>query len=102
MAVASEDSENEYAEQRRRIVQAEIENIQLLLKDIDTSQLNINIKIISGKRGFEVSKFARKVKADLVVLAGAGKKLGFMDRILSHDLEYLLTDIPSNLLIIHN
>lgn len=102
MAVASEDSENEYAEQRRKLIQAEIENIKLLLNDIDTNKLNINIKIISGKRGFEISKFARRVEADLVVMAGAGKKLGFMDRILSHDMEYMLADIPTNLLIIHN
>lgn len=102
MAMASEDSENEYTEQRRKLVQAEIQNIREVLKDIDTNKLNINIKITSGKRGFEISKFARKVEANLVVVAGAGKKLGFMDRILSHDLEYLLADIPTNLLIIHN
>lgn len=102
MAMASEDSENEYTQHRRSLVQAEIQTIKQLLKNIDTNRLNINIKIISGKRGFEISKFARKVGADLVVMAGAGKKLGFIDRILSHDLEYLLADIPTNLLIIHD
>jgi nucleotide-binding universal stress UspA family protein len=102
MAMASEDSENEYAEQRRRLIQGEIESIKKRLKHIQTDKLNINIKIISGKRGFEISRFARKVSAELVVMAGAGKKLGLMDRIMTHDLEYLLADIPTNMLIIHN
>lgn len=102
MAMAGEDSEHLYAEQRRNLVQEELENIKRRLAHIDTAKLNINIKVISGKRGFEISRYARRIKADLIVMAGPHKKLRLMDRIMTHDLEYLLTDIPTNLLIIHN
>lgn len=101
MAMAAEDSENEYTEQRRRLVQAEIEHINKRLAGINTYNLNINIKVTSGKTGYEISKFARKVQADLIVMPGPTKRLGILDRIMSHDLEYLLADIPANLLIIH-
>lgn len=101
MAVAGEDSEKEYFEQRRKLVQQEVESIRKRLKNISTAHLNINIKIISGKIGFEISKFVQKTDADLIVLAGPEKELGIIDRIMTHDLEYLLADIPANMLIIH-
>lgn len=101
MAMAGEGSENEYVEKRKLLVHQEIEGIKKRLQTIKTEHLNINIKVISGKTGFEVSKFARKVDADLIVMAGPGKKLGILDRIMTHDLEYLLADIPTNMLIVH-
>ncbi|WP_017730336.1 universal stress protein [Nafulsella turpanensis] len=101
MAMAAEDSEGIYAEQRRNLIQAEVEHVRKYLQQVNTEGLPLNIKIISGKMGFEISKFARKVEADLIVTAGPQKKLGILDRIMTHDLEYLLADIPTNLLIIH-
>lgn len=101
MAMAAEDSEDAYAEQRRKLVQAEIQHVKKKLEGLDQRQVPINIKIISGKKGFEISKFAKRTGADLVVTAGPQKKLGILDRIMTHDLEYLLADIPANLLIIH-
>lgn len=101
MAMAAEDSENEYAEQRRRLVQEEIQHINRRLEKVDTAGLNINVKVISGKTGYEISKFARRIQADLIVTPGPGKRLGILDRIMTHDLEYLLTDIPANMLIVH-
>lgn len=101
MAVAREDSEKEITEQRRKLVQQEIEDIKKRLQSVNTGRLKINIKIISGKTGFEISRFARKTGADLIVTGGPEKNLGIIDRIMSHDLEYLLSDIPANLLIVH-
>lgn len=101
MATAGEDSEAEYTEHRRKLISMEIENIQNRLVRVDVGTVPVNIKIISGKVGFEISKFTRKVNAGLLVVPGPGKKLGFFDRIMTHDLEYLLNDIPANLLIVH-
>ncbi len=101
MATAGEDPEEEYTEHRKKLVGAEIDNIKSRLVKVDTGKVPVNIKIISGKTGFEISKFARKVEADLVVTSGPGKKLDIFDRIMTHDLEYLLTDIPANLLVVH-
>ncbi len=77
MAVAAEDSENAYAEQRRRLVQEEIEHVKKKLEGIGKEPVPINIKIISGKMGFELNKFARRVGADLVVTAGPQKSWVF-------------------------
>lgn len=101
MSIAREDSEKEISDHRRKLVQQEVDHIKKRLQPVNTGQLKINIKIFSGKTGFEISRFARKTEADLIVVGGPEKKLGFIDRMMSHDLEYLLSDIPANMLIVH-
>lgn len=101
MAMAAEDSEDEYSEKKKSLVQTEIKYIESQLEKINVTGLKINIKIISGKPGHEINKFARRIKPDLIVLGGPEHQLGFFDRLLPHDLEYILDDIPTNLLIVH-
>ncbi len=84
------------------MVEEEIEKVNNILKKIDTRGLKINVKTISGKPEFEVAKFSRKVKADLLILGAPDHKLSLIDRIFPHDMEYLLADLPSNLLVIHS
>jgi nucleotide-binding universal stress UspA family protein len=102
MAVAGEEgNENDYSMARRKIVEEELENINILLKKLDTGDVNVNVKIISGKPEYEIAKFSRRVKADLLVLGAPEHKLNLIDRIFPHDMEYLLADLPSNLLVVH-
>ena len=102
MAVAGEEgNENDYSLARRKIVEEELENINILLEKLDTGDVNVNVKIISGKPEYEIAKFSRRVKADLLVLGAPEHKLNLIDRIFPHDMEYLLADLPSNLLVVH-
>jgi nucleotide-binding universal stress UspA family protein len=102
MAVVGEEgNEHEYSEARRKLVADEIENVSSLLRRLDTSDLKVNVKVISGKPEFELAKFSRRVKADLLVLGAPDHKLNLIDRLFPHDMEYLLADLPSNLLVVH-
>lgn len=102
MAVAGEEgNEDEYAETRRRLVDDEKEKVRKLLDTIDTESLNINIKVFAGKPEHEIAKYSKRIKADLLILGAPDHKLSLIDRLFPHDLEYLLADLPSNLLIIH-
>ncbi|MFP4090715.1 MAG: universal stress protein [Cyclobacteriaceae bacterium] len=102
MAVAGEEgNEHKYAETRRRMVADEINKIEQMLYRLDTGNLKVNVKVISGKPEFEIAKFSRKVGADLLVLGAPEHKLNLIDRLFPHDMEYLLADLPSNLLVIH-
>lgn len=101
MAMAGEDAEAEYSEKKKKLIYDEIKYIKQQLENVDTTGLNLNIKIISGKPGLEISKFTKRVEADLLVWGGAEHRLNFFDRIMSHDLEYVLNDIPANMLIVH-
>lgn len=102
MAVAGEEgNEDEYGRIRRKVVAEELENINKLLNKLDTGDISINVKVISGKPEYEIAKFTRKVKSDLLVLSAPDHKLNLIDRIFPHDMEYLLADLPSNLLVVH-
>jgi hypothetical protein len=76
------------------------------LKELCTKHQCETIRMVSrsvnGKPGFAISNFAKTKKADLLVLNSPDKKLNILDRIFTHDLEHVLADLPSNLLIVHS
>ncbi len=100
MALAGEDPEHEYAETRRRIIEEKIKEVQKQMAKCPCDGLKVNIKIISGKSGFELAKFSRTAKADLLVVQAPNRNLNILDRMFPNDLEYLLTDLPANLLLV--
>ncbi|MDF9795490.1 nucleotide-binding universal stress UspA family protein [Catalinimonas alkaloidigena] len=103
MAVAGEEgNENQYGLAKRKIVEEEIQNVNKLLKKLDTGEINVHVKVFAGKPEFEIAKFSRKVKSDLLILSAPRHKLNLIDRIFPHDMEYLLADLPSNLLVVQN
>lgn len=101
MAVSSELTEEEHSETRKNMVSDEIKNVEKILKPLDTDGVKINIKVMSGKSGFELSKFCSRVNADLLVVGFPHRKMGIFDRIFPHDLEYIFADLPCDILIIH-
>jgi nucleotide-binding universal stress UspA family protein len=101
MAASDQCSEEEYDQTRHQLVRDEIEKVERLLGHIAHQGLKINIKITSGKAGFELAKFAQRKNADLLVVAAPPRKFSFLDRVFPHDLEYILADLPCNLLVVH-
>lgn len=100
MAITGEeDTENNYETKRRKIVEDSISEVKKIIKPINKGGLKINIKVASGKPGFELRKFVNKVKADLLIVEAPTHKLGLFDRIFTHYLEQVMEDLPSNLLI---
>jgi nucleotide-binding universal stress UspA family protein len=61
--------------------------------------LKIKMQSIFGKRGYSIGHYAEVVRADLLVM-NAPSKSGLLDRIFPHDIEYILSDLPTDLLII--
>jgi nucleotide-binding universal stress UspA family protein len=78
------------------------ENVSSIIEKNKSPELNINIKNIKGKPGYAISKFAKDKKADLLIINSPDVQLSFVDRIFTHDIEYILADLPCNLLIIHS
>jgi nucleotide-binding universal stress UspA family protein len=64
--------------------------------------IEITEKIIKGKPGFAIRQFAETKKADLLVINSPDVKYGLIDRIFTHDMEYILEDLPCNVLIVHS
>jgi len=64
-----------------------------------TADINIKTQSIFGKRGYSIGHYAEVVRADLLVM-NAPEKTGIFDRIFPHDIEHILSDLPTDLLII--
>jgi hypothetical protein len=75
--------------------------LEEILNCTDCGTLKINTERIEGKPGYVISKFSRKVYADLMVLNSPDKQMNLIDRVFPHDIEYALADLPCNLLIVH-
>ena len=62
---------------------------------------NIKVKTqpIFGKRGYSIGHYAQVARADLLVMNAPGK-MGFWDRFFPHDIEHILTELPTDVLII--
>ncbi len=76
--------------------------VQDILKQIpETLKNNITIKTqsIFGKRGYSIGHYARVVGADLLIM-NAPKRTSLWDRIFPHDLEYILSELPTDVLIV--
>lgn len=79
------------------------ERLKALLEEIPgASALNIKKRVIFGKPGHSIQVFAKSCKPDLLIVNSPKKRLGLLDRLFPHDLEYLLEDLPCNLLIVHS
>lgn len=63
--------------------------------------LEWKVQKVEGKPGHCVSTFARETGADLLVVNSPDTELGLMDKVFPHDLEYALSHLPCNLLVIH-
>ncbi len=101
MAATGQHSEAEYAEMRQQLLQDEIDQVEKMLAKIPHDLVKINIKMLSGKSGFEVSKFAQRKQADWLVVGAPARRSRLFDRLFPHDLEYIFADMPCNLLIVH-
>ncbi len=92
---ASEAQERIELEEKRRID-------KILGEAAIKTDIPIVQKCIFGKKGYSIGHFAETTCADLLVMNSPDTKLGFLDRVFTHDLEYILSELPSDLLIVHS
>nr|WP_299071771.1 universal stress protein [uncultured Allomuricauda sp.] len=87
---------------KERLKNREDSRIRKVLKSIPEEffkNLKIKTQSIFGERGYSIGHYAEVVRADLLVM-NAPKKSGILDRIFPHDIEYILSDLPTDLLIV--
>jgi len=101
MSAAEQCSEEEYDDLRQSLVKEEVDKVEKILVRIPHEGLKINIKLVSGKSGFELSQFSQRKHADLLVIGASSRKFSLFDRVFPHDQEYIFADLPCNLLVVH-
>jgi nucleotide-binding universal stress UspA family protein len=105
VGIKVEDSESlqKASQVQEKIERVENQRINHILSDlIDEPRVRIIPKCIFGKKGYSIAHFAETTSADLLVMNSPDTKLGFRDRVFTHDLEYILSELPSDLLIVHS
>jgi len=92
----TESKKTDYIQECKKKVNDIVEEIP------GSSSVNIKQRVIFGKPGHSIQVFAKSKKPDLLIVNSPKKRLGILDRLFPHDLEYLLEDLPCNLLIVHS
>lgn len=102
MTIADSSSAPETSKIKKEIVEEESSKLHSLLDHCNTEGLKITEKTINGKPGFAIRNYAESKKADLLVINSPDTNLNILDRIFTHDIEYILEDLPCDLLIVHS
>ncbi len=102
LAAREQCTEAEYDELQRNLMKEETTLVEKELDLIPHQNIKINIKLLSGKSGFELAQFAKRKASDLLIINAPQSKLSFFDRIFTHDHEYIFSDLPCNLLILQS
>jgi nucleotide-binding universal stress UspA family protein len=74
----------------------------LIARMEDHPDIDLHNQAIVGKKGSTIGQYALAKKADLLILNSPDTKLGILDRVFTHDLEYILQDLPCDILIVHS
>ena len=85
--------------EKNRIEKREKSRVQKILSTIDCENTTVNTQSIFGKRGYSIGHYAKVKRADLLVM-NSSKKMGLLDRIFPHDIEYILSELPTDVLIV--
>jgi len=102
MTMAADSTAPESKEIKKLFTEESEETLQLVIEKCDAGNINLTHKLIKGKPGYAISKFAKDKKADLLVINSPDTNLNLFDRIFAHDIEYVLADLPCNVLIVHS
>lgn len=64
-----------------------------------TKNIVVKTQPIFGKQGYTIGHYAQISRADLLVM-NAPTKMTFWDRLFPHDIEHILTELPTDVLIL--
>lgn len=104
LALASSDqcTEEEYNDIQQNLLHDEMSEVEKMLSSVPHEGLKVNVKVLSGKSGFELARFAERKSADLLIVGAPERRFSLFDRVFPHDLEYIFADLPAHLLIVHS
>jgi nucleotide-binding universal stress UspA family protein len=84
---------------KEKLKRREDSRVNKILGNIRTDGISVKIQSIFGKRGYSIGHYAKVKRADLLVM-NAPSKISILDRIFPHDIEYILTELPTDVLIV--
>lgn len=103
MTMAADSTAPEASKMKKELQEEEVSKVQDMVESCRKhGDIVVCQKVVKGKPGYAIRNYAQTKKADLLVMNSPDGKLGIFDRIFTHDLEYVLEDLPCNVLIVHS
>jgi nucleotide-binding universal stress UspA family protein len=100
LSMADSSSEIEANQIKETLISEDLQVVENLCNECEANKSKIKVVSVEGKPGYALSKYARESNADLLVVNAPKRSLGIIDRLFTHDIEYILADLPCNLLIV--
>ena len=102
MATAYMSTVDNITNLKKQIINDEIERIHSIVEHCHPEGFKITEEVIFGRLGYTIRQYAKNYDADLLVINSPDAKYGIIDRIFTHDMEFILEDLPCNVLIVHS
>lgn len=98
----SDSTATDSSKARKEFTEDEETKLRKLISASNANGMEIKDRVVKGKPGYALAKYAREKKADLLVINSPDTHLNLLDRIFTHDIEYILADLPCDVLIVHS
>lgn len=99
MTVHDSGSVSETEMMRLQWKQEEETKLELLLREVNITDIKIEKLCLYGKEGWAGAEHARETKAGLLITLAPAKKFKLLDRLFQHDQEYFYDRLPCPLLL---
>ncbi len=88
--------------QRKYIEREEYKRLWGAIREVQIPEdLELSQQVLYGKPGYSIGHYAADKGVDMLVMNSPDSTLGILDRLFKHDIEYVLSDLPCDLLIVH-
>jgi nucleotide-binding universal stress UspA family protein len=102
MATAYTDTADNASLFLKQFTNEEADKLHRMVDRCLPSEIKITEEIIVGRQGYAIGQYAKNCNADLLAINSPDTRYGIIDRIFTHDMEYILEDLPCNVLIVHS
>jgi len=89
---------------KERLAKEEKNRVEDVIKNLPKEikgEVNWKTQSIFGKRGYSIGHYAKVVRADLLIM-NSEEKYSFINRLFPKDVEHILAEIPTDVLILKN
>ena len=88
---------------KEKLKRRELTRVKEILSHIPSSLIGgikVHSQNIFGTRGYSIGHYAKVVRADLLIMNAAENRKGFFGRVFPQDLEHILSELPTDVLVI--
>ena len=102
MAMSDDVTTAEKSSFREQLRHEAEEALRQKMSSCPDQKFQVKPAVLFGRPGYAIRRYAEECHADLLVINSPDSRYGLMDRIFNHDMEYILENLPCNMMIVHS